>query len=178
MKRCSLLLVSSFAVFLACPFMLPTLVIAQEPVVMPSTFKFHYAAKFLCTPNIPFTSAATPSVLPGNYLTVINIHNPNSGTVRFRKKIALTFPPGGQKPGQGSNFIDDQLAPDAALSVDCQRIKSGFFGFTVIHGVEGFLVIESARSLDVTAVYTAGKVEGEVESIAVEQIRERRINIP
>jgi hypothetical protein len=177
MKRCSLLLVSSFALFLACPFMLPTLVIAQEPVIVPSTLKFQYAAKFLCTPNIPFTSAATPSVLPGNYLTVINIHNPNGETVRFRKKIALTFPPGGQKPGQVSNFIDHQLAPDEALSVDCERIKSGF-GFTFVHGAEGFLVIESARSLDVTAVYTAGKVEGEVESIAVEQIRERRINTP
>jgi len=38
----------------------------------------------------------------------------------------------------------------------------------------GFLVIESTHSLDVTTVYTAGKLRGEVESIAVEQIRERK----
>jgi hypothetical protein len=33
----------------------------------------------------------------------------------------------------------------------------------------------STHSLDVTAVYTAGKNGGEVESIDVEQIRERKI---
>jgi len=114
-----------------------------------------------------------PIGLPGNYLTVINIHNPNDQTVRFRKKLAVAFPPGGQEPGGVSNVIADRLAPNEALSVDCDRIK-GDFVLTFIHGAEGFLVIESPRSLDVTAVYTAGKIEGEVESIAVEQIRERR----
>jgi hypothetical protein len=171
MKNCSVVLVSSLATCLASPVLAP--VLAQEPLIAPSTGSFHYAAKFLCTTNTPFTSAAVPSVVPGHYLTVINIHNPHDQAVQFREKIALTFPPGGQKPGEVSNFVDRRLAPDEALSVDCDGIKGGF-GLTFVHGAEGFLVIESPRSLDVTAVYTAGKVEGEVDSIAVEQIRERR----
>ncbi len=98
--------------------------------------------------------------------TVVNIHNPNDRTVRWRKKIT--------QPGIGiSKFIEAQLKPDEASREDCDRVVGDFGPF--IHGVEGFLVIESSHSLDVTAVYTAGKKGGEVESIAVEQIRERKI---
>ena len=57
--------------------------------------------------------------------------------------------------------------------MDCDQVARDFGPF--IHGVEGFLVIESTQSLDVTAVYTAGKNGGEVESIAVEHIWERKI---
>jgi hypothetical protein len=129
-------------------------------------YRFQYAAKFLCTANIPGTSQTTTSVLPGVYQTAVNIHNPNDQTVRWRRKIT--------QPGLGiSKFIEDQLKPDEAARVDCDQIARDFGPF--IHGVEGFLVIESTQTLDVTAVYTAGKNGGEVESIAVEQIRERKI---
>jgi hypothetical protein len=63
------------------------------------------------------------------------------------------------------------LAPNHGTRWDCDRITTAFGPF--VHGVEGFLIIESSQSLDVTAVYTAGKVGGQVENIAVEQIRER-----
>jgi hypothetical protein len=129
-------------------------------------YRFQYAAKFLCTANIPGTSQTTTSVLPGAYQTAVNVHNPNDQTVRWRRKIT--------QPGLGiSKFIEDQLKPDESARVDCDQIQRDFGPF--IHGVEGFLVIESTLSLDVTAVYTAGKNGGEVESIAVEQIRERKI---
>ncbi len=130
-------------------------------------YRFQYAAKFLCTANIPGTSQTTSSLLPGVYQTVINIHNPNDQDVRFRMKIAVI----GLEP---SKFIEDGLKPDHATRVDCVDIVRDF-GIPFIHGPEGFLVIESTDSLDVTAVYTAGKNGGEVESIDVEQIRERRI---
>ncbi len=129
-------------------------------------YRFQYAAKFLCTANIPGTSQTTTSVLPGAYQTTVNIHNPNDQTVGWRRKIT--------QPGLGiSKFIEDRLKPDEAARVDCNQIQRDFGPF--IHGAEGFLIIESTFSLDVTAVYTAGKNGGEVESIAVEQIRERRI---
>jgi hypothetical protein len=129
-------------------------------------YRFQYAAKFLCTANIPGTSQTTPSVLPGSYQTTVNIHNPNEQTVRWRMKIT--------QPGIGiSKFVEDQLKPDEAARADCESIVRDFGPF--IHGAEGFLIIESTHSLDVTAVYTAGKNGGEVESIAVEQIRERKI---
>jgi hypothetical protein len=98
------------------------------------------------------------------YQTAVNIHNPNSQSVRLRKKIAIP----GLEPSQ---FINEELKPDHATRVDCERIRD--FGIIFIHGAEGFLVIESTGSLDVTAVYTAGPRGGEVSSIDVEQIRER-----
>jgi hypothetical protein len=73
--------------------------------------------------------------------------------------------------GPISKFKRSKLGPDEAAKVDCSAIRD--FGINAIHGVEGFLVIESDLSLDVIAVYTAGK--GEVQSIDVEQVRERRI---
>ena len=140
---------------------------AQRKAAPRPRFRFQYAAKFLCTANIPGTSQTTASLFPGVYQTVVNLHNPSNRTARLRKKIAVAVPPA------ISQFFEDQLQPDDAKKVDCEDIRN--FGIQFIHGAEGFLVIESTESLDVVAVYTAGKRGGEVESIDVEPIRERRI---
>lgn len=129
-------------------------------------FPFQYAAKFLCTSNIPGTSQTTTSLLPGSYQTVVNIHNPNSTTIRFRMKLALAS----LEVPQISNFIDGGLKPDQAGKIDCEDL--GKFDLHLIHGFEGFLVIESTHSLDVVAVYTAGTKDG-VTSMDVERIFER-----
>lgn len=126
--------------------------------------RFQYAAKFLCTANIPGTSQTTTSLLPGSYQTVVNIHNPNKETAKLRMKIAVAG-------GPISGFKRSALDPDGAAKVDCSSIAN--FGIHAIHGVEGFLVIESDLSLDVIAVYTAGK--SDVQSIDVETVREREI---
>jgi hypothetical protein len=131
-------------------------------------YRFQYAVKILCTANIPGTSQTSTSVLPGVYQTCVNIHNPNNQVARLRKKLAVTTPPA------ISDFYPAQLKPDEAVKVDCQDISRDF-GITFIHGAEGFLVIESTLSLDVVAVYTAGERGGEIESLDVEYIRERRI---
>ena len=75
--------------------------------------------------------------------------------------------------GDISGFIKGELKPDQATKVDCSQL--GKFGPHPIHGFEGFLVIESPRSLDVVAVYTAAGDTGKVVSIDVEDIRERRL---
>lgn len=130
---------------------------------------FQYAAKILCVANIPGTSSTTNTVLPGRYQTVVNIHNPNNQRAFIRMKIATT------DPSVISEFRESQLIPDEAVNVDCDDITRDF-GITFIHGAEGFLVIESDLSLDGMAVYTAGKnSDGQVESIAVEQVRERNL---
>jgi hypothetical protein len=129
-------------------------------------FPFQYAAKFLCTSNIPGTSQTTTSLLPGSYQTVVNIHNPNSTTIRFRMKLALAS----LEVPQISNFIENGLKPDQAGKVDCNDLRN--FDLQLIHGFEGFLVIESTHSLDVIAVYTAGTKEG-VTSMDVERVFER-----
>lgn len=128
-------------------------------------YPFQYAAKFLCTSNIPDTSQTTTSLLPGNYQTVVNIHNPNSTTIRFRMKLAMASL---QNP-QISNFIESALKPDQAAKIDCSDLRN--FDIHLIHGFEGFLVIESTHSLDVIAVYTAGMKE--VSSMDVERVFER-----
>lgn len=96
----------------------------------------------------------------------MNIHNPNAREVRFRMKLAST---------EITDFIHESLKPDQATKVDCSRVRD--FGNPPIHGFEGFLVIESTQSLDVVAVYTAGKTgaNGGVTSIDVEYISERAL---
>jgi hypothetical protein len=128
---------------------------------------FQYAAKFICTTNAPGTSQTTSSLLPGNYTTVVNVHNPHEEKVQLREKLALG-------PDHHTPFYEeDVLGPDGMVRLDCETITRRFGPF--IHGVEGFLVIECSHSLDVVAVYTAGPRGGEVASIDVEQVRERVI---
>jgi hypothetical protein len=135
-------------------------------VTAPSRYRYQYAVKFMCTANIPGTSQTTTAVLPGAYQTAVNIHNPNPQVARLRKKLAVST-------GQISRFVDGQLKPDEATSIDCSQVQN--FGITFIHGFEGFLVIESTLSLDVVAVYTAGARGGDVSSIDVEHVSERRL---
>ena len=108
-------------------------------------------------------------LLPGSYRTVVNVHNPSERTVKLRVKIAL-----GRKR-LISRFVDEKLGPDEVTRFVCDDIREKF-EMTLIHGAEGFLVIESRESLDVIAVYTAGAVRGDVASIDVKDVRERRIH--
>lgn len=133
-------------------------------------YRFQYAAKFICTSNIPGTSQTTGSFLPGNYQTVVNVHNPNERAVKFRSKVAF----GGKD--FISKFVDAGLGPDEVTRYTCGDIREKF-GVNLIHGAEGFLVIESTHSLDVIAVYTAGPGGQGVASIDVENVRERRLPI-
>jgi hypothetical protein len=140
----------------------------KKAATQTSRYRFQYAAKFICTSNIPGTTQTTGSFLPGSYQTVVNVHNPNERGVKLRAKVAF----GGQ--GLISKFIDAQLGYDEVTRYICDDIRDKF-GMNLIHGAEGFLVIESTHSLDVIAVYTAGPVGGGVASIDVENVHERRL---
>ena len=136
-------------------------------------FAFQYAVKFLCVSNIPGTSQTTTSLLPGVYETVVNIHNPNPKKAPFRMKLALSTQTEIDPPII-SGFINETIKPDQATKVDCSRVTE--FGLPLIHGFEGFLIIESTLSLDIVAVYTSSKVGGGgIESMDVEYIRERKL---
>ena len=129
------------------------------------SFKFQYAVKFICTSNIPGTSQTTDAFLPGNYQTAVNIHNPQIRKVKMRKKLA--------SPIGISKYFESGLEADGVARITCAQISD--FDLHLIHGFEGFLVIESTHSLDVVAVYTAGSTGGQVSSIEVEQIKERKL---
>lgn len=143
----------------------------------PARHAFEYAAKFICgLQKDPDDSR----LMPGRYGTEINVHNPGTRKVTFFKKLALTFPPGEQRPGKVFPIGYDVLGPDQALAVDCAHIERKLFpnGFPAPY-ITGFIVIQSPDSLDVTAVYTTSAVEGGpsiASSIDVEQVHERRID--
>ena len=145
----------------------------------PDKFVFEYAAKFVCgLQKDPLNKRLTR----GYYATAINIHNPHKSDVKFFKKLALTFPPGKQKPGMIVPIGKEVLRYDEALEVDCEEIdkvlkKNGI----KTPYAKGFVVIQSPTSIDVTAVYTASAIDNDGQitthsSIDVEQIRERRIS--
>ena len=128
-----------------------------------SHFCFQYAAKFICTSHLPGTSQTTDAFLPGNYQTAVNIHNPHERKFDFRMKIA--------SPIGISRWINVSIGPDEVMRITCKDLKK--FRMRLIHGFEGFLVVESPCSLDLAAVYTAGKEY--VSSIDVETVKERRL---
>jgi len=137
----------------------------RQAVVLPR-FRFQYAAKFLCTSNLPGTSQTSTAVLPGVYQTAVNIHNPGEVDARIRMKLAV-------RSGEISPFKSAALKPDQATCIDCAQVQD--FGLHLIHGFEGFLVVESTASLDVVAVYTAGGRGAEVASLDVEHVPERKL---
>ncbi len=126
---------------------------------------YQYAVKFICTSHNPGTSQSPDWVLPGIYKTIVNIHNPHEKTVKLRKKLA--------HPTQITKFKSSEIKPDGVEQFICRNISD--FEITLIHGFEGFLIIESRESLDVTAVYMAGGKDGYVTSMDVEQVKERKI---
>ena len=113
---------------------------------------FQYATKLVCGVQ---KELANFRLARGFYATAINIHNPHNDNIKFSKKLALTFPPKEQQPGQVLQIATDQLRTDEALSVDCEDIKNKFPQlFQQTPYIKGFVVVQSNRSLDVTAVYT------------------------
>lgn len=144
-----------------------TIPMAKQEKTEERAFPFQYAAKFICASNIPGTSQTTSAFLPGTYLTTVNIHNPHDHEIKMRKKLA--------SPIQISDYLAGSLKADGVERVVCDQIQD--FNIQSIHGFEGFLVIESTHSLDVVAVYTAGKTGGNVVSIDVEEIKERKLYI-
>jgi hypothetical protein len=131
---------------------------------------FEYAVKFVCGRAVG-TSAVPPPVATGSYFTAINVHNPNSGTIEFRKKFALALP--NQKAGIVSQFFPAVLKTDEAFEVDCAEITRNV---QVPPGrfAKGFAVFHSARELDIVAVYTAAaSPTGSVVTMHMERVPKR-----
>ncbi|MEM9483309.1 MAG: CARDB domain-containing protein [Cyanobacteria bacterium P01_F01_bin.116] len=141
--------------------------------------RYEYAPKFICGIQ---KDAKNMQLAKGFYGTTINVHNPEESETVFFKKLALAIPPGKQRPGKVLPISEDKLGADQALAVDCDDIRNRLFdGEFPTSYIDGFLVIQSPRSLDVTGVYTTaslgywGSKANKNSSIHVEQIRERRV---
>lgn len=128
---------------------------------------FEYAVKIICG------KADGEILAPGRYWTAINVHNPASVGVRFRKKVALAFPE--EQPGPVSKLFDAKLGPDEAFEIDCKDIRK--LAEYDADFLKGFVVIQSESELDVVAVYTAAGGDEFVESLHTERVPARRIRI-
>jgi hypothetical protein len=155
-----LLLLASFLIFTAPP---GTGAAQTLPRV-----EYQYAAKFVCGRAPAVTPQGYGLVAPGRYFTAINVHNPaRAGRLAFRKKFAVALPR--ERAGRVTRFFDAELAADEAFNVDCGDIYAhtqtppGQF-------LEGFAVFESRAELDVVAVYTAGALTGQVETMHSERV--------
>jgi uncharacterized repeat protein (TIGR01451 family) len=112
--------------------------------------RYEYAAKLICGKQMDSSYFA---LAHGQYATAVNIHNPNDEQTHFFKKIALTER--GQKPGRVLPIAVDALQYDEALRLDCMDLRRRLpREYASESALEGFAVIQSPRSLDVTAVYT------------------------
>jgi hypothetical protein len=136
---------------------------------------FEYVAKLVCGLQ---RDPRDMRLTRGFYATTINIHNPNDHEVAFFKKLAFTFPPEEQEPGDIIDIGEHVLRPDGALAVDCMDIQRRLGRFSTPY-IEGNVVIQSRESLDVSAVYTSAALDANARvtaqsGIDVEEIRERQ----
>lgn len=151
-------------------------VAVKRVVITVAACLYHYSVKFICGTQRPKECQDEP-VRPGIYATEINIHNPHGCAVEVKKRVIPLVLKGkaiGREPRwslpRGKDHI--LLPPDAATMDDCQRIGELLFdqpqcslGLTI-----GFLIIDSDRALEVTAVYTASDLEGRLVTLDVETI--------
>jgi len=133
-----------------------------------------YSAKLVCGPQ---EDPKNMALVKGFYGTTINIRNPGPEPVKFEKVLALTLPPGNQKPGEVIRIAEDELEPGFALAADCNDVEERV-GFPQPF-IEGFLVIRSTGRLDVVGVYTSATLDrdgvaGEHSSIHIERVPGRR----
>jgi len=146
-----------------------------------------FSTKFLCGTIRP--EAGDPQfpggndlLVPGTYLTAVNIHNPNARPVQFRKKVVVTLPERNKDRGPVSRAVVEGLGSNQGLEVDCQDVLGLLFTPTGQAAppnlrtafLKGFVVIEQEiRTLregneapspfdvpmDVVGVYTLKNVE-------------------
>ena len=132
---------------------------AQAPAAI------EYAVKFVCG------RAEKAPVAAGFYFTDINVHNPNTAAVEFKKKFAVALP--NQKAGKISETFPAALKPDEAFTVECAEITKRL-GLPAGSFVTGFAVFQTARELDIVAVYTAAaSPTGTVVTMHMERVPKR-----
>jgi hypothetical protein len=128
--------------------------------------KYEYAAKVVCGVRSGRNSDLLP---PGRYFTIVNIHNPSKRRTHFMRKVAQA---GTATPTPISAWETGHLEGDEAVVVQCAQIAKQMEA----DWVEGFLVVQSAKPVDVVAVYaTAASDGGAVNSFHTERVPARPI---
>lgn len=145
---------------------------------------FTYATKFLCgefdRQLVGERGRLEGPVKPGNYLTAINIHNPNGRTIPLEKRAILLF--AGAEPTPQEAFerpvkpapsLKAELPADWGMEIDCpdirMRLLRGAAPAAPIF-IKGWVIVSSPTPLDVVAVYTSHTFgrDGITEGFALE----------
>ena len=164
------------AACLAGTLLLPLLSVAQESDEDEGdgkAYPYRYGAHFVC--GEPEKGSGGQFTF-GKYAAQVNMQNWHGKKVKLRKKVALTYPPRAEAQGMASGWLEEEIKPNHALSVDCEEIVgSGKLGSEFFeelplleNGKEptfysGYVIIQSNRSLNVTSVHTAGPKPGKGE---------------
>lgn len=145
------------------------------PIAVPiQTTTNVYAAKFLCGEFDKLADPRYPAVVegpvkPGNYQTVINLHNPQFSPVTLQKKAVLLFAGDRSMPAtefevpkRPSRLITLTLPSDWGLYIDCQDIRKVLLTDPALPPpppapifIEGWVVLYSPSRIDVEGVYTS-----------------------
>jgi hypothetical protein len=129
-------------------------------------FVWSYSAKFLCGTISPLATAPQLGnpLVPGVYLTAINIRNYNFKSFVILKKAVETKSEF-EQPGKIGSLFPVDLVAGGGLEVDCNDIIFLLCGplnpnappcvDLTTQFIKGFVAIESPLDLDVVGVYTA-----------------------
>lgn len=141
----------------------------------PAQKGFEYAAKFICGTREDFREKGTIA-----YDTIVNIRNPGPKDIKFEKRLELAIPPGSQKPGKTFDVSMDSLPVRHTLAADCDDvIRRVFQGNPPAGFLDGYLVIRSPGSLDVTSLYRSrAQTDNQAvnEDIDIERVHERLLS--
>src|SRR5919202_864163 len=77
-----------------------------------------YSAKLICGRSDGTVAA------PGEYWTAVNVHNPGSTGVQFRKKFVVSppEPPDGTPPQPPTRVLPASLGPDGTFEIDRREV--------------------------------------------------------
>ena len=129
-----------------------------------------YSISFVCGSN-PLGS--TDQVLPGEYSTLVTIFNPSNSTQTVSLRVALSFPPGDLEFGEISGFLNPNINSERAIEIDCDNIRNDSFTDSISTTfISGYLLMQAADRMEVTATYTAGTVDS-VSTINIQKIPQR-----
>jgi hypothetical protein len=146
---------------------LPVTAIAQDD----SETIIQYSIEFVCGTN----SSGYESVVPGDYTMVANVHNANTGPNQARSKVSLSYPVQAM-----SDVLTTEFAAQQSRQLNCGDILDQFAFVQPIGDLpllEGFLLIQAPKPLEVVARYTATGEMGEV-SVDVERVPGRLLDSP
>ncbi len=176
MKRFKVLLLSTLVVSATLVSIIALNMIRADPSVQPSACLalpcppngpfFTYTAKWICNtasaqPGFNSTvvntgDAENIGLVPGEYKTDVNVHNPGPRNVTIVKKFVLSVPESPLLPKPTLTAFSQTFAgPDVAFFITCDEIQK-LLNLPSLHAFKGFVILQTTvANLDVVAEYSS-----------------------